>query len=232
MIKAAIVGLGWWGKTLVESVAGQSDAIRFVAATTRTISPEAEAFAAEHDLRLVDGTRSSSPTPTSTRSCSPRPTPSTRAGDRGRGGRQARLLREAVRAHEGRRPRRRSRRAKGRGHARPRLQPPLPSRDDEAARADRGRASSASIMHVEATMTFPNALIPQAQPVARQARRDAVRRAHADGRPRDRRHDRPLRPDRPGVLPELSPRRRDRQRRHDLDAVPHAGRACPGYLGT
>jgi predicted dehydrogenase len=55
MIQAAIVGLGWWGKTLVESVSGQSDKLRFVAGATRTISPEAEAFAAEHDLRLVDG---------------------------------------------------------------------------------------------------------------------------------------------------------------------------------
>jgi predicted dehydrogenase len=55
MIQAAIVGLGWWGKTLVESVSGQSDKLRFVAGATRTISPEAEAFAAEQDLRLVDG---------------------------------------------------------------------------------------------------------------------------------------------------------------------------------
>jgi predicted dehydrogenase len=54
MIQAAIVGLGWWGKTLVESVSGHSDKLRFVAGATRTISPEAEAFAAEHDLRLVD----------------------------------------------------------------------------------------------------------------------------------------------------------------------------------
>ena len=29
MLNAAIIGLGWWGKRLVESVAG-SDAIRFV----------------------------------------------------------------------------------------------------------------------------------------------------------------------------------------------------------
>ena len=39
MINAAIVGLGWWGKTLVESAQG-SDAIRFVAAGTRAVSPE------------------------------------------------------------------------------------------------------------------------------------------------------------------------------------------------
>ena len=55
MINAAIVGLGWWGKTLVESVQGRSDDVRFVAGATRTRSPEAEAFAGEQALRLVDG---------------------------------------------------------------------------------------------------------------------------------------------------------------------------------
>ena len=45
MINAAIVGLGWWGKTLVESVQGSSDVIRFVAGATRTSSPEVSAFA-------------------------------------------------------------------------------------------------------------------------------------------------------------------------------------------
>src|SRR5262249_103347 len=53
MINAAIVGLGWWGKTLVESVQASSDSLRFVAGATRTVSPEAEAFAAEHELRLL-----------------------------------------------------------------------------------------------------------------------------------------------------------------------------------
>jgi predicted dehydrogenase len=53
MINAAIVGLGWWGKTLVESVQG-SDFIRFVAGATRTVSPETKAFAETHKLRLVE----------------------------------------------------------------------------------------------------------------------------------------------------------------------------------
>jgi predicted dehydrogenase len=52
MINAAIVGLGWWGKTLVESLADGSDAMRFVALTTRTVSPEVEAFAKQYKLRL------------------------------------------------------------------------------------------------------------------------------------------------------------------------------------
>ena len=52
MINAAIVGLGWWGKTLVEAVSGVSDDIKFVAATTRSLSDEAKAFCAEHDMEL------------------------------------------------------------------------------------------------------------------------------------------------------------------------------------
>ena len=52
MIRAAIVGLGWWGKTLVES-AVNSDAIRFVAGATRTLTPEVEAFANKNGFRLM-----------------------------------------------------------------------------------------------------------------------------------------------------------------------------------
>src|SRR5271170_8249741 len=52
MINAAIVGLGWWGKTLVES-AEHSEAIRFVAGATRTVTPEAEAFAKKYGFRLL-----------------------------------------------------------------------------------------------------------------------------------------------------------------------------------
>jgi predicted dehydrogenase len=53
MIKAAIVGMGWWGRTLVEAVA-ESDQIRFVAGATRTVSPEVKAFAEAQQLSLVD----------------------------------------------------------------------------------------------------------------------------------------------------------------------------------
>src|SRR5262245_58202427 len=52
MLRTAIVGLGWWGKTLVES-AESSDEIRFVAGATRTVSPEIEAFARDKGLRLA-----------------------------------------------------------------------------------------------------------------------------------------------------------------------------------
>jgi predicted dehydrogenase len=51
VIKAAIVGLGWWGKTLVESCE-RSDEIQIVAGATRTISPDIEAFAKQKNFRL------------------------------------------------------------------------------------------------------------------------------------------------------------------------------------
>ena len=49
MVNAAIVGLGWWGKALVNAVQGKSDAIRFVAAHTRTRS-KVEDFCREQQL--------------------------------------------------------------------------------------------------------------------------------------------------------------------------------------
>lgn len=52
MIEAAIVGMGRWGRVLVESVQGRSAAIRFVAGTTR--SPEKAAdWAAAQGIRLL-----------------------------------------------------------------------------------------------------------------------------------------------------------------------------------
>src|SRR5580693_3044557 len=54
MINAAIVGLGWWGKTLVEAVQQDSDQIHFVAGTTRTKTPEVQAFADAQKFELVD----------------------------------------------------------------------------------------------------------------------------------------------------------------------------------
>jgi predicted dehydrogenase len=54
MIRAAIVGLGRWGRSLVRSVQGQSEEICFVAAHTRTRAT-AEAFCNENGLTLVEG---------------------------------------------------------------------------------------------------------------------------------------------------------------------------------
>ena len=52
MINAAIVGLGWWGQVLVNSVQGKSDKIKFTKGTTRTLS-KAEVFAGEKGIELV-----------------------------------------------------------------------------------------------------------------------------------------------------------------------------------
>jgi predicted dehydrogenase len=54
MIRAAIVGLGRWGRTLVGAVQGHSTAFRFTAGHTRTRA-KAEAFCAEHGIALKDG---------------------------------------------------------------------------------------------------------------------------------------------------------------------------------
>src|SRR5687768_18409293 len=51
MINAAIVGLGRWGRLLVDSVQGKSEKIRFVAGTTRTLD-KAASFAAQHGMAL------------------------------------------------------------------------------------------------------------------------------------------------------------------------------------
>jgi len=53
VIKAAIVGMGWWGRTLVESVQGSSGDITFVAGATRTVSPEVQAFAEAQRLAMA-----------------------------------------------------------------------------------------------------------------------------------------------------------------------------------
>jgi predicted dehydrogenase len=53
MIRAGIVGLGRWGRSLVNAVAGKSDDLRFVRATTRTRAA-AEEFCHERQIALVD----------------------------------------------------------------------------------------------------------------------------------------------------------------------------------
>ena len=53
MVRAAIVGLGRWGRSLVASVQGKSDDIRFVAAHTCTRAT-AEGFCRDQGIPLVD----------------------------------------------------------------------------------------------------------------------------------------------------------------------------------
>lgn len=52
MINAAIIGVGWWGKRIVQAVQGKSSLIRFTHAVLR--HPEAIVdFAASHDLKVT-----------------------------------------------------------------------------------------------------------------------------------------------------------------------------------
>ena len=53
MINAAIVGLGGWGRILVDSVQGKSDLIQFTAGVTRTVSKAAD-YAAQQGFPLGD----------------------------------------------------------------------------------------------------------------------------------------------------------------------------------
>jgi predicted dehydrogenase len=53
MINAAVIGLGTWGKTMVESLAGGSDVIRFTTLQTRTVKPDVEAFAKQYSLQTA-----------------------------------------------------------------------------------------------------------------------------------------------------------------------------------
>jgi predicted dehydrogenase len=54
MTRAAIVGLGRWGRSLVTAVAGDNDELRFMRAVTRTRA-NGETFCREQRIELVDG---------------------------------------------------------------------------------------------------------------------------------------------------------------------------------
>src|SRR4029453_831682 len=53
MIRAAIVGFGWGGRTIVESAQDSQD-IRFVAGAPRTVSTEVKTFAESQKLKLAE----------------------------------------------------------------------------------------------------------------------------------------------------------------------------------
>ena len=56
MIRALIVGLGWWGKTLVGSVYNKSDKIKICYGLTRTASDNAKSYAKSKEIELLEGT--------------------------------------------------------------------------------------------------------------------------------------------------------------------------------
>ena len=97
MINAAVVGLGTWGKTMVELLAGGSDLMRFTTLQTRTVTPDVEAFAKQHSLRIAKSYEAVLADPKIDAVVLATPPSGHLQADRGRGGRrQARLLREAV----------------------------------------------------------------------------------------------------------------------------------------
>ena len=51
MINAALIGLGWWGKTLVEGIADSKD-IRFVAGSARNHTDDIKAFSKQNNFTL------------------------------------------------------------------------------------------------------------------------------------------------------------------------------------
>src|ERR1051325_9474196 len=53
MVRAAIVGIGRWGRTLAGAVQGKSEGFRFTVGHNRTRA-NAEAFSAEHGIALQD----------------------------------------------------------------------------------------------------------------------------------------------------------------------------------
>ena len=53
MVRAAMIGIGRWGRTLIGGVQGKSDKFRFVAGHNRTRA-HAESFCAEHGVALKD----------------------------------------------------------------------------------------------------------------------------------------------------------------------------------
>ena len=53
MFDLAIVGVGAWGKNLIDSVQGKSELVRFTAAATRSPAKAAD-FAAGHGIGLGD----------------------------------------------------------------------------------------------------------------------------------------------------------------------------------
>ena len=51
VVNAAIIGLGWWGKNIVNAVQGKSTQLKFVRGVTKEIA-ETQAFAAQHGIPL------------------------------------------------------------------------------------------------------------------------------------------------------------------------------------
>ena len=110
-VRAAIIGLGRWGRSLVNAVHGKTDAIRFVAAYTRTPA-SAEDFCRERGIPMLDRFEDASASPDIDAVVLATPHSAARRAGDGRGRRrQAHPRREAADARPAER--------RGRGRPRP-----------------------------------------------------------------------------------------------------------------
>ena len=138
-VRAAIIGLGRWGRSLVNAVHGKTDAITFTAAYTRTRASAEEYLPREKHpaARPLRGCAGRSEY--RRRGAGDAAQPARRAGD-GRGGRrQACPCREAADARPAERRGRGRRRQARRHRAGGRLQPALPSVGGRNPQAPRQR---------------------------------------------------------------------------------------------
>jgi len=169
MINTAIVGMGWWGRTLVESAQG-SDFLRFVAGATRTVSPEVKTFAETHKLKLADGYESllKDPNVHAVVLCTPHSMHSEQVVAAAKAGKHvfcekpfALTKADAEKAVDATK---KAGVALGLGYNR-RFHPEMNKLRERIRSGALG-----TVMHVEATMTFPNALM--LKPTAWRAHRD------------------------------------------------------------
>ena len=144
MINAAVVGLGTWGKTMVESLAGGSDVMRFTTLQTRTVTPDVEAFAKQHKLSMaasyedvlrdpkIDAVALATPVSGHLQQIQA----AAAAGKHVYCEKPFTFSKKEAEAGA-------RRGAQGQAHGRRRLQPPLPSGNGQAARPHSSQASSA-----------------------------------------------------------------------------------------
>ena len=193
MIRAAIVGLGRWGRSLVASVSGKSDEIGFVrgvhadARGRRGFLPRAQTPA----RRQLRGGHSPSRHRRRGARHAAQSARSAGAGRRRR--RQARLCRKAADARSQERAPRCRDRQQGGPRAGRRSQPPLSSKLRRTARPRTGWTPRPHRRHGGAAHHIDRAIRPARQ-LARGARGSAGRRLHGRRHSRARLHDRACRP--------------------------------------
>src|SRR5215207_4460800 len=170
MIRAAQVGLGWWGKTLVESVQGTSDTIKFVSCTSRTKSDDYLAFAKEQGLTYADSYDAilADPNVDAVVLATPHSQHAAQVIAAAKAGKhvfcEKPFALHKTEAEQAVDATRKAGVTLGLGYNR-RFHPEMNKLRDQIRNGDRG-----TILHVEATMTFPNALMLKAD--AWRAQRD------------------------------------------------------------